>query len=253
MTQPLALVTGAATGIGAAIATTLAARGHFVVATDVDLEGATAVAAACGGEAIRLDVADPAMVSRVVDLVVAKHQRLDVLAANAGVSKMQRFLDVTPADLGRTLSVNLAGVFYCGQAAARAMIALGRGGAIVNTASMAAKQGGVPFLADYVASKFGVLGLTQAMAFELAPHRIRVNCVCPGYVATSMQERELTWEGELRSLSPDAVKQLYVDDTPLGRLETAADVASAVAFLASDDAAFITGEALSVNGGALMD
>ena len=90
------------------------------------------------------------------------------MVANAGVSKMQRFLDVTPEDLKRTLEVNLYGVFYCGQAAARAMIELGTKGVIVNTASMAAKQGRVPFLSDYIASKFGVLGLTQSMAFELA-------------------------------------------------------------------------------------
>ncbi|HEV2428013.1 MAG TPA: SDR family NAD(P)-dependent oxidoreductase [Acidimicrobiales bacterium] len=253
MTQPLALVTGAATGIGAAVATTIAERGHYVVVTDVDVEGATKVATEVGGEALRLDVTDAAMVSRIVDLVVTKHQRLDVVVANAGISKMQRFVDVTPEDLGRTLNVNLAGVFYCGQAAARAMISLGKGGSIVNTASMAAKQGGVPFLADYVASKFGVLGLTQAMAYELAPHGIRVNCVCPGYVATSMQERELAWEAALRGMAPDSVRQLYIEDTPLGRVELTADVARAVAFLASADAAFITGEALSVNGGAYMD
>jgi NAD(P)-dependent dehydrogenase (short-subunit alcohol dehydrogenase family) len=111
----------------------------------------------------------------------------------------------------------------------------------------------VPFLADYVASKFAVVGLTQAMAFELAPHGIRVNCVCPGYVATPMQERELAWEAELRGVAPDAVEKLWVEDTPLGRLETPEDVARAVAFLASPDADFITGEALSVNGGAYMD
>ena len=117
------------------------------------------------------------------------------MVANAGVSKMQRFLDVTPGDLARTLEVNTYGVFFCGQAAARAMIQLGTPGVIVNTASMAAKQGRVPFLSDYVASKFAVLGLTQSMAFELAEHGIRVNCVCPGYVATPMQERELDLGG----------------------------------------------------------
>jgi meso-butanediol dehydrogenase / (S,S)-butanediol dehydrogenase / diacetyl reductase len=253
MTKPLAIVTGAASGIGAAVATTLARRGHAVVAADVDLEGATRVAVECDGEAVRLDVTDPKMVSDVVEAVANRHGRLDVMVANAGVSKMQGFLDVTPPDLRRTVEVNLYGVFWCGQAAARVMTRLGRGGSIVNTASMAAKQGGVPFLSDYVASKFGVLGLTQAMAVELAPHGIRVNCVCPGYVATSMQERELVWEAELRSIAPEAVRDLYVDDTPLGRLETADDVARAVAFLASDDAGFITGEALSVNGGAFMD
>jgi NAD(P)-dependent dehydrogenase (short-subunit alcohol dehydrogenase family) len=104
-----------------------------------------------------------------------------------------------------------------------------------------------------VASKFGVVGLTQAMAFELAEHRITVNCVCPGYVATSMQEREIRWESDLRGIEPDDLRQAWVDDTPLGRLEQPEDVARSVAFLLSEDASFITGEALSVNGGAYMD
>jgi meso-butanediol dehydrogenase/(S,S)-butanediol dehydrogenase/diacetyl reductase len=185
--------------------------------------------------------------------VVGEHGRLDVWVSNAGISKMQRFVDVSPADLARNFEVNTYGVFFCGQSAARAMIALGTPGAIVNTASMAAKEGGVSFLADYVASKFAVLGLTQAMAAELAPHGIRVNCVCPGYVATSMQARELAWEAELRGVDEAAVRQSYIEHTPLARLETAEDVAKVVAFLVSDDASFITGEAISVNGGAYMD
>jgi meso-butanediol dehydrogenase/(S,S)-butanediol dehydrogenase/diacetyl reductase len=166
---------------------------------------------------------------------------------------MQPFLDVSPADLRRTLSVNLEGVFTCGQAAARAMVRSGRPGTIVNVASMAGKQGRVPYLADYVASKFGVVGLTQAMAFELAPHHITVNSVCPGYVATPMQDRELGWESALRGVEPGRVLRLWIEDTPLGRLETPEDVARAVAFLAGPDARFITGEALAVNGGAFMD
>jgi NAD(P)-dependent dehydrogenase (short-subunit alcohol dehydrogenase family) len=166
---------------------------------------------------------------------------------------MQSFLDVSPADLRRTLAVNLEGIFWCGQAAARVMVARGAGGTIINTASMAGKQGRVPYLADYVASKFGVVGLTQAMAFELAPHGITVNSVCPGYVATPMQDRELGWEAGLRGVTPEEVRQLWIADTPLGRLETPEDVARAVAFLAGPDARFITGEALAVNGGAFMD
>lgn len=166
---------------------------------------------------------------------------------------MQRFVDISPADLARNFEINTYGVFYCGQAVARAMIGLGTPGRIVNTASMAAKQGRVPFLADYVASKFAVLGLTQAMAFELAPHGIRVNSVCPGFVATPMQTRELAWEAELRGIDADSVKEMWIKDTPLGRLETPEDVAKVVGFLVSDDAEFLTGESISVNGGAYMD
>lgn len=254
MTRPIAGVTGGGSGIGAAIATTLGQRGYHVVVTDVDLAGAQTTASTIeSAQALQLDVTDPVACDATVNTIVAQHGRLDVWVSNAGISKMQRFIDIAPTDLARNFEVNTYGVFYCGQSAARAMITLATPGRIINTASMAAKQGRVPYLADYVASKFAVLGLTQAMAFELAPYGIRVNCVCPGFVATPMQSRELAWEAELRGIEPDAVRALWIGDTPLARLETPEDVARVVAFLASDDAAFITGEAISVNGGAYMD
>jgi NAD(P)-dependent dehydrogenase (short-subunit alcohol dehydrogenase family) len=254
MTKPVAGVTGAGSGIGAAIATELGRRGYHVVLSDIDLASAERVASTLeSAQALALDVTDAAACEALVGGVVQEHGRLDVWVSNAGISKMQRFVDISSSDLKRNFEVNTFGVFYCGQAAARAMIALGTRGSIVNTASMAAKQGGVPFLADYVASKFAVLGLTQAMAYELAPFGIRVNSVCPGFVATAMQTRELAWEAELRGVEPDLVKQMWIDATPLARLETPEDVAKVVAFLASDDAAFLTGESISVNGGAYMD
>ncbi|MHC9292721.1 SDR family NAD(P)-dependent oxidoreductase [Mycobacterium sp. LTG2003] len=250
-----AVVTGAGSGIGRAIATTLAERGWRVVVTDIDsaaAEQTVAALAGAGHEAAALDVTDPALASSVAD-DVADRLGLHAWISNAGISAMARFVDVSAAQLDRSLDINLKGVFYCGQAAARAMIRTGAHGTIVNTASMAAKQGRVPFLADYVASKFGVLGLTQAMAYELAEHHITVNSVCPGFVATPMQSRELEWEAELSGSTPDGVRQSWIDATPLGRLQTPDDVARAVAFLVSEDARFITGEALSVNGGAYMD
>jgi NAD(P)-dependent dehydrogenase (short-subunit alcohol dehydrogenase family) len=253
VTKKIAVVTGAGSGIGRAIATELAARDYYVVVTDLDLAAAEAAAKELGAAALRLDVTDGAQAKSVAQRVAEEHGAIDVWVSNAGISKMQSFLDVTPEDLRRTLAVNLEGIFLCGQAAAAAMMAGGAGGAIVNVASMAGKQGRVPYLSDYVASKFGVVGLTQAMAFELAPHGITVNSVCPGYVATPMQERELGWEATLRGTTEEKVRQLYIDDTPLGRLETPQDVARAVAFLAGQDARFITGEALAVNGGAFMD
>ena len=253
MNKKISLVTGAGSGIGAAIARTLAQREHHVVVTDLDGACAERVARETGGEHRRLDVTDAAAVAAAAGAVVAEHGRLDAWVSNAGVSSMTPFLEVTAEQLARTLAVNLQAVFTCGQAAAKAMIDTGRPGRIVNLASMAGKQGRVPYLSDYVASKFGVVGLTQAMAFELAASHITVNCVCPGYVATPMQERELGWEASLRGITPEAVRDLWIDDTPLGRLETPEDVARAVAFLVSDDAAFITGEALAVNGGAYMD
>jgi len=255
VTKKIAVVTGAGSGIGRAIATELAARDHAVVVTDLDLAAAEATAKELGDDAtaLALDVTDGAQAKAVAARVAATRGPIGVWVSNAGISKMQPFLDVTPDDLRRTLVVNLEGIFLCGQAAAAAMIGAKQGGAIVNVASMAGKQGRVPYLADYVASKFGVVGLTQAMAFELAPHGITVNSVCPGYVATPMQDRELGWEASLRGTTEEQVKQLYIDDTPLGRLETPQDVARAVAFLAGPDARFITGEALAVNGGAFMD
>ncbi|TGD90352.1 SDR family oxidoreductase [Mycolicibacterium sp. CH28] len=252
------VVTGAGSGIGKAIATVLAQRSWRVVVTDLDPDAARAVAAqledtaGLGHEAIRLDVTDPVEVAAVAD-DVADRLGLDAWMSNAGISFMAPFLEVSLDNYDLTMDINLKGVFICGQAAARAMVRTGRRGAIVNTASMAGKQGRVPYLSDYVASKYGVVGLTQAMAFELAEHGITVNCVCPGFVATPMQSRELEWEAQLRGSTPEEVRQAWIDDTPLGRLQQPEDVAYSVAFLLSDDARFITGEALAVNGGAYMD
>jgi meso-butanediol dehydrogenase/(S,S)-butanediol dehydrogenase/diacetyl reductase len=252
------VVTGAGSGIGRAISRELAELGWRVIVTDMNPDAAQeTVSGLTGGsdrghEAHALDVTQPDD-SRAVARSVSERFGLDAWVSNAGVSKMKRFVDIDEADYQFTLDVNLKGVFFCGQAAADAMISQGRGGTIVNTASMAGKQGRVPFLADYVASKFGVVGLTQAMAFELAEHNITVNSVCPGFVATPMQDRELAWEAELKGSTPEAVKDSWVADTPLGRLQKPEDVAEAVGFLLSSKARFITGEALSVNGGAYMD
>lgn len=253
MSRSIAVVTGSATGIGASIAAELARRGNAVVVTDIDDVAGQAHAASIGARFHPLDVTDDGAVVDAIATLTAELGAIGIWVNNAGVSSMRPFVDTSVEQLDRTLRVNLRAVFVCAQAAARAMIADDIRGRIVNVASMAGKQGRVPYLADYVASKFGVVGLTQAMAFELAPHGITVNCVCPGYVETSMQAREIQWEAELRGLEPDAVRDLWIKDTPLGRLESPDDVARAVAFLVSEDAGFITGEALAVNGGAYMD
>ena len=172
--QKVALITGAGSGIGAAIARTLSARGFHVLVTDRDVEAAERVAREIGGEARVLDVTDAAAVTAAAQAAITQHERLDVWVSNAGVSSMTPFLEVDAEQLTRTLAVNLQAVFTCGQAAARAMVGTGRPGRIVNLASMAGKQGRVPYLSDYVASKFGVVGLTQAMAFELAASDITV-------------------------------------------------------------------------------
>jgi meso-butanediol dehydrogenase / (S,S)-butanediol dehydrogenase / diacetyl reductase len=250
---PVAVVTGGGSGIGRAIARELCGRGFLVVVTDLDADGARAVADDLDGWAAPLDVTDARAVEALAAEVADRQGRLDVWVSNAGISHMAPFTEVTIEELDRTLAINLRGVFVCGQAAARTMRRLGSGGAIVNLASMAGKQGRVPYLSDYVASKFGVVGLTQAMAFELAADSIRVNCVCPGYVATPMQDRELAWEAGLRGIAPEDVREMWIADTPMGRLEQPEDVARVVAFLAGPDAEFVTGEAVAVNGGAFMD
>jgi meso-butanediol dehydrogenase / (S,S)-butanediol dehydrogenase / diacetyl reductase len=257
LADTIVLVTGAGAGIGAAIATELAARGAQVAVTDIDASAAKAVAEsirAKGNHAspYQLDVTDADAIAAVAERVEAEVGPLNAWVSNAGVSSMARFVDISEADLQLMLDVNTKGVFLCGQVAARHLAANG-GGRIVNIASMAGKKGAAPFLAHYVASKFAVVGLTQSMAAELAPDGITVNSVCPGFVATPMQQRELEWEGALRGQPPETVRQMWIDDTPLGRIETPEDVAKPVAFLLSDDAAFITGEALAVNGGAHMD
>ncbi len=255
--EKIIAITGAGSGIGKATALALAREGAVLAVTDFNSEWAQQTASEIrtqGGEATawRLDVTDQAEAERVLQAIVDRYGRLDVWVNNAGVSTMNRFVDLTERDWDYNMNVNAKGVFLCSQVAARRMIAQG-GGKIINVASMAGKRGNAPFLAHYVASKFAVIGLTQAMAGELAPYGITVNAVCPGYVRTSMQEREVEWEAALRGVAPEEVRALYIQDTPLRRLETPEDVAKVIVFLASEDAEFITGEAINVNGGAWMD
>ncbi len=153
----------------------------------------------------------------------------DILCANAGVSTMNKAVDLSDEEWDFNFDVNARGVFLTNQVAARHFLAAGSG-VIVNTASLAAKVG-APLLAHYSASKFAVLGWTQALARELAPAGIRVNAVCPGFVRTSMQSREVEWEAKLRGVTPERVIADYVAQTPLGRLEEAEDVAEVVVFL----------------------
>jgi len=253
--MPNALVTGAGTGIGRAIAERLARDGYKVWVTDRDAEAARRVGEALGMPHLKLDVTLRAHLEAVRERVYAEDGRLDVLVANAGVSTMNRFLDLTEEEWDFNFRVNAKGTFLTLQTFARAMVTQdpmpGRElrGKMIAIASMAARQA-APLLAHYSASKFAVLGLVQAVAKELAPYRITVNAVNPGFVQTSMQEREVGWEASLRGISPEEVLEDYLRQTPLGRLERPEDVAGVVAFLAGPDADFITGEAVEVNGGA---
>jgi NAD(P)-dependent dehydrogenase (short-subunit alcohol dehydrogenase family) len=249
-----ALVTGAASGIGQAIVRALAGAGAWVAVTDKNGTAAAALAKEIGKDAIsaELDVTDAAATAKVFEQAEAAFGRIDVVCANAGISTMNATVDLTEAEWDSNMDVNAKGVFLTNQAAVRRWLAAGHKGVIVNTASLAGKLG-APLLAHYSASKFAVVGFTQALAREMGPHGIRVNCVCPGFVKTSMQEREVIWEGKLRGMDPGAVLKEYVSLTPLGRLQEAGDVADIVLFLASDLSRFLTGEAINASGGVTMD
>jgi NAD(P)-dependent dehydrogenase (short-subunit alcohol dehydrogenase family) len=246
------LVTGAGGGIGRAIALAFAAEGADVAIGDLNLQSADAVAKevqARGRKSLAkaVDVTKKAEVEALVKAAEDAFGRLDVACNNAGVSTMNPVVDLTEEEWDFNMDVNAKGVFFCCQAEAKVMIKQGFG-RIVNTASLAAKRG-IPLLAHYAASKHAVAGFTKSLALELAPYKINVNCVCPGLVKTSMQDREAVWEAKLRGMTPDAVRQEYIDMTPLGRLEVPDDVAKVVVFLASDAAAFMTGQSINVTGG----
>ena len=245
----VALVTGGGSGIGRAIAHALSEAGAQVAVSDIDLEAARRVASEISrATALTLDVTSAESAVRAVTEAEATLGPLDILVNNAGVSTMNRIEDLTPEEWDFNFDVNAKGVFLVTRAALPGMIAR-RAGCIVNTASMAGKKA-VPLLAHYAASKWACVGFTLSAAVELGPYGIRVNCVCPGYVETSMQERELVWEAGLRGTSPEEVADGYVRLTPLGRMETAEDVARVVGWLCGPQATFVTGAAIDVTGGA---
>jgi len=249
-----AIVTGGATGIGLAIAQALADAGARVAVADLNEAGAAEAARQIGNGAIgvAIDVRQRASVEQAFAAVASAFGGYDILCANAGVSTMNLVVDLSDEEWDLNFDVNARGVFLTNQIAVRHFLKTGTKGIIVNTASLAAKSG-APWLAHYSASKFAVMGFTQGLAREVAAQGIRVNCVCPGFVKTGMQSREVQWEAKLRGMSPEAVIDEYVTLTPLGRLEEPEDVAKAVLFLASDLSGFITGEALNVTGGVRMD
>jgi NAD(P)-dependent dehydrogenase (short-subunit alcohol dehydrogenase family) len=237
-----ALVTGGGRGIGRATAHRLAAEGATVVVADLDAAAAAAVAAEVGGEPLVLDVADPA------GMAAADPGALDVLVVNAGIQTFAPVTELAAADWDRVLAVNARGGLLTLQLGARTVA---DGGAIVTTASI---QGLLPnpLSAHYAASKAALLSLTRTFAAELAPRRIRVNAVAPGRIDTRLSELANAETGRITGRDPAAALAERLAGNPLGRTGTPAEVAAAIAFLASADAGYITGEVLHVCGGDVM-
>ena len=271
----VALVTGAGgrNGIGRAIATRLAKEGADVAVNDITehpyaednvawagLPDVVREIEAMGQRAISVvaDVSDAKQVREMVDKIVAHFGKIDILVNNAGTKAGKDrvpVVDLAEEDWDKVQSVNVKGVFLCCQAVARHLIAQGTGGKIVNISSVTGKRGSARYAA-YSASKFAVIGLTQSLAHELAPYQINVNAICPSLVDT---ERVAHLASALmpENLSADEQRAEFArraeTSVPLGRLAEGADVANMAAFLASDEAAYLTGLSVTVSGGSVMD
>jgi NAD(P)-dependent dehydrogenase (short-subunit alcohol dehydrogenase family) len=243
----VAVVTGAASGINRAIATRFAVEGARVVVADIDEPGGRDTArhiTSAGGRAIavRTDVRRRDDVEAMVRAAVAEFDHVDLLVNGAGIETLAPFLDLPDEEWNRVLSVNLTGSFVCGQTAAREMVRAGRGGKILNIASINAAVA-LPNQAHYVASKGGLLMLTKAMALELAPYGINVNAIGPGAVETPLTAG---------SLADPVRRELLTSHIPLGRVAQPDDIAGAAVFLCSEAANYITGTILYVDGGWLI-
>jgi 3-oxoacyl-[acyl-carrier protein] reductase len=240
----VALVTGAAQGIGRAIALALAEVGADVAGGDIALEKLRGVAKeieALGRKvlALHLDVSSPNSVKEAVDKILQAFGKIDILVNNAGITKDNLLMRMKPEDWDLVLRVNLNGAFHCTRAVLPGMVKQ-RYGRIINIASVVA-QAGNPGQANYIASKAGIIGLTKAVAAEVGSRNITVNAIAPGFIATAMTEN-----------LPETVRQRMLSLIPLGRMGTDRDIACGVRFLASEEAGYITGHVLNINGGMYM-
>ncbi len=254
----VAIVTGAGRGIGRAIARRLAHEGASVAVSDLDVENAAGVAdeiTAAGGKAIsfRTDVTSKADVDKMVEDAVARFGRLDILVNNAGIGAVVPLIDTDESTWDALMNVNAKGTLLCSQAAARQMIAQGDGGRIINNASGAGKMApgkDIP-LGAYAASKHAVVAITKQMGLELSPHGILVNCVCAGIVDTPMWDLIDREVAKLQGVPVGSVKAGAVASIPVGRIEQPEDVANMFAFLASEDANYLTAQTYNICGGIL--
>jgi meso-butanediol dehydrogenase / (S,S)-butanediol dehydrogenase / diacetyl reductase len=241
------LVTGAGGGIGRAIALRLAREGMAVAVLDRD-DTAAQTAAEIGGLAVLADVTSPEEMGNAVDAVLARFRQIDILVNNAGVAWTGPALEMPLEALQQMLRVNVEGVFIASRAVLPHMIER-RSGSIVNLASWAGKTGNAYF-AGYSASKFAVIGLTQALAREMAPHGVRVNAICPGIVVDTAMRTALELQQRRYGLPQTAEREKSI---PIGRVSVPEDVAQIAAFLASDESSYMTGESINISGGLLMD
>jgi meso-butanediol dehydrogenase / (S,S)-butanediol dehydrogenase / diacetyl reductase len=250
------VVTGGSRGIGAVIARRFAAEGAkvLVAANEAAVEGVAQEIAAAGGEAAAFvaDVTDAKEVAALYDEAERRFGRIDVSIQNAGVITIARIEDMTEAEWDKVMAVNTKGVFLCCQEAIRRIRRHGQGGRLINTASGQARQGFV-FTPHYAASKFGVVGITQSLAKEVAKEGITVNAFCPGIIETDMWAyNDAAWGKLLGNYGPGELMAEWVKNIPMGRAGTGEDVAGLVTFLASHDAAYITGQTINVDGGLIM-
>ncbi|MDD5708450.1 MAG: SDR family NAD(P)-dependent oxidoreductase [Kiritimatiellae bacterium] len=251
----VAVVTGGAGGLGAAIGQAFLAEGARVAFCDLNGAGAERTAAQACSDCARaggwaLDVSDDGAVGRTADAIACAWGGIYIWVNAAGVSFVRPFLECSPELWELTIRVNLTGTFNGCRAAIRHMLPRGRG-AIVSLSSQSGKQGNSHYAA-YCASKFGVIGLTQSLAVEFAPQGLRVNALCPGVVFTGMWREMLPDYAAKRGLREDEVQAYLESKIPMRRVGAPDDVARTAVFLASDDAAYLTGQALNVCGGTVM-
>ena len=242
----VALVTGGASGLGAAIAAGLAESGARVAIADLDLRGAEKVAAGIheqGGAASawRVDVSRPVEVEDCVAAVTETDGPVDILVVSAGIGLRRPAVSLVPEDWQRVLDINLSGCWYCNQAVGRRMVERGGGGSIVNIGSVVGQVGIDTGNANYAASKGGMIGLTKCLAVEWAPYGVRVNVVAPTHFRTPLVEQAIR--------DNPSLEQQFLGNIPLGRLGLPREIVGAVVFLASDEASMVTGHVLNVDGG----